>query len=91
MMTQKDMDMAVNVQQTQDVSNIFNGLHDFNDGEITVDHEHTGYWIVKLNAKGDIDWWKSLGGARFGRITSIQQTIDGGYFIAGESKNLGKC
>ena len=90
MMEQKNMGMAVNVQQTQDVGYLIAGQPDFSDDNITVNHGHTDYWIVKLNAKGDITWGKSLGGARFDRVTSIQQTIDGGYFIAGESKSLRK-
>ena len=46
-------------------------------------------YILKLNSKGDIEWQKTFG--REGsddEANSIQQTIDGGYIVAGWTKSL---
>jgi len=50
------------------------------------------YWIVKLNASGNIEWENTIGGGVMGEIDyevleSIIQTSDGGYIIAGSSDN----
>ena len=42
-------------------------------------------WIIKFNYLGTIVWKKSLGGSDFDIATSIQQTTDGGYIVAGGS------
>ncbi len=46
-------------------------------------------YVVKLDAKGNLQWTKTIGGENedFGR--SLIQTSDGGYAIAGETKSLG--
>ncbi|MBT8195414.1 MAG: T9SS type A sorting domain-containing protein, partial [Bacteroidia bacterium] len=46
-------------------------------------HGGTDCWIVKLNSIGDTLWTKSLGGTGTDIASSIQQTSDGGYIVAG--------
>ena len=43
------------------------------------------YWIVKLDAAGNVQWDKTLGGSEYDYLTSINQTVDGGYLVAGYS------
>ena len=43
------------------------------------------YWIVKLDASGNKQWDKLLGGHDHELSKSIQQTTDGGYIVAGIS------
>ncbi|WP_250253696.1 T9SS type A sorting domain-containing protein [Chryseobacterium sp. Marseille-Q3244] len=43
------------------------------------------YWILKINAEGTIEWQKTLGGEGSEELTSIIQTKDGGYLVAGIS------
>lgn len=43
------------------------------------------YWIVKLDANGQIEWQNSIGGNGDDNLTSIQQTADGGYIVGGYS------
>lgn len=43
------------------------------------------FWIIKLNAKGDEEWQKTIGGSGRDMLKSIHQTKDGGYIIGGSS------
>jgi hypothetical protein len=43
------------------------------------------YWIVKTDSLGNIQWQNTIGGNNGDGISSIQQTIDGGYILGGSS------
>jgi hypothetical protein len=43
------------------------------------------YWIVKLNAKGEEEWQKTIGGIGQEKLKTIVVTKDGGYIIGGSS------
>ena len=43
------------------------------------------YWIVKLDANGNKQWDRVLGGQHNEELTSVQQTADGGYVLGGFS------
>ncbi|MBU1821505.1 MAG: PKD domain-containing protein, partial [Bacteroidetes bacterium] len=43
------------------------------------------YWVVKLDAEGNVLWDRTLGGSLFDDLKSIQQTTDGGYMLGGTS------
>lgn len=43
------------------------------------------YWIIKLNAAGQEEWQKTIGGSGSDHLLSIQQTSDGGYILGGSS------
>jgi hypothetical protein len=43
--------------------------------------------VVKLDDIGAIQWQKCLGGSGDDRATDIQQTLDGGYIVAGQSNS----
>ncbi len=45
------------------------------------------FWVVKLNAAGTIVWNKSIGGDQVQIASSIKQTADGGYIVAGKSNS----
>ncbi|RYM34933.1 T9SS type A sorting domain-containing protein [Brumimicrobium glaciale] len=78
-------DVAYSIQQTTDGGFIVAGSSSSNDGDITGNNGFIDYWVVKLDATGNINWQKSLGGSGQDKATSVQQTTDGGYIIAGFS------
>jgi hypothetical protein len=45
------------------------------------------YWVVKLDANGSKEWDRTFGGNRVNRLSSLQQTSDGGYILGGESSS----
>jgi hypothetical protein len=73
------------IQQTNDGGFIVAGQSNSNDGDVSGNHGSADFWVVKLSSIGAIEWQKSLGGSGFDNATSIQQTDDGGYIVAGGS------
>ncbi|MCL2009110.1 MAG: flagellin, partial [Synergistaceae bacterium] len=76
---------ASSIQQTADGGYIVAGSSNSTDGDVSGNHGGYDYWIVELDANGDIEWEKSLGGSGLDSASSIQQTADGGYIVAGFS------
>ena len=60
-------------------------------GDVTgVIHGTYDFWIIRLNSSGNIVWNKSIGGNSNPETEvayAIQQTLDGGYIIAGTSSS----
>jgi len=78
-----ERDWAESIQQTKDGGYIVAGYTESNDGDVSGNHGRADYWIVKLDAYGNIIWQKCLGGSDDDWAYSIQQTNDGGYIVAG--------
>ena len=76
-------DEAQSIRQTADRGYIVAGNTDSADGDVSGYHGNYDYWVVKLNATGTIQWQKALGGFNDDIPTSVQQTKDGGYIVAG--------
>jgi PKD repeat protein len=45
------------------------------------------YWIVKIDSLGNFQWDRRFGGISDDDLYSIQQTIDGGYILGGNSNS----
>jgi hypothetical protein len=74
-------DRATSVEQTIDGGYVFTGSSPKRDGG------DTDFWIVKLKEDGTPEWQKLIGGARFDKAHSIQQTPEGGYIVAGSTES----
>ncbi len=71
--------------QSADGGYIMVGYSNSNNGDVTANHGASDFWVTKLDALGTLQWQKSLGGSSVDEATSVQQTIDGGYIIAGST------
>lgn len=81
-------DIALSIQQTSDDNYIVLGRTRSNDGDVIGGTgDYLDYWVLKLNESGNILWQKILGGSSSDVPGSIQQTIEGGYIIAGYSSS----
>ena len=45
------------------------------------------YWVIKLDAQGEIEWQKTLGGRYADILKTVSQTPDGGYILGGVSNS----
>jgi hypothetical protein len=62
-----------------------NSIYKSEDGNGSLD-----YWLLKLNAKGELEWQKTIGGNYIDQLKSVVATSDGGYFVGGIS-NSNSC
>ena len=56
-------------------------------GMITNNYGNYDCWVVKLDNTGSVQWQKSLGGSGYDRGYSVQQTVDGGYIVGGNTSS----
>ena len=76
-------DGAASVQQTTDGGYIVAGwTWSFGAGE-------EDFYLVKTDAVGDTLWTRTYGGSDWDVAYSVQQTIDGGYIMAGNTHSFG--
>jgi len=47
----------------------------------------TDFWVIKLNAKGDEMWQRTIGGKGQDELLCAFQTFDGGYMLGGSSSS----
>jgi len=76
-------DEAFSVQQTFDGGYVVAG------GTDSYGAGDTDFWVLKLDPTGDIVWQRTYGGSSWDRASSIQQTEDGGYIVAGSTTSFG--
>lgn len=76
-------DEAESILQTADGGYIVVGTSESNDGDVSGGHGDLDYWIVKLDATGNIQWQKAYGGSSADAATSVYITEDPGYLVAG--------
>jgi len=78
-------DYTKSIRQTSDGGYILAGSSESTNGDVVGNHGGFDFWVVKMSSSGTIQWQKSLGGNASDGANSIQQTLDGGYILAGYS------
>ena len=88
-------DIANSIVLTPDGGYILSGSSKSNDGDVSGHHgpidtlddavTQADYWVAKLDASGNLQWQKSLGGTANDVSTSVETTSDGGYIVGGHS------
>jgi hypothetical protein len=78
-------DIIYSVIQTLDGGYLLGG---YSSSGISVDKTEANlggadYWVVKLDATGNIEWQNTIGGSSFDYLYSVIQTSDGGYLLGG--------
>lgn len=78
-------DWARSVHQTADGGYVIAGMSESNDGDVTGNQGDLDMWVVKVDADGDLEWQRSLGGSAPDRAMCVRPTTDGGYVVVGET------
>lgn len=77
-------DTARAVVQTSDGGYAILGYSNSTDGDLAGKKMAVNdYWLLKLDADGNLEWEKTYGGSKDDRGQSLLQTSDGGYAIVG--------
>ncbi len=77
------IEIAYFIQETRDGGYIVACSTRSNNGDITDNKGYRDIWILKLGFDGSIEWQKTFGGSDYDGTNCIQETIDGGYIVAG--------
>ncbi|MEP7170252.1 MAG: T9SS C-terminal target domain-containing protein, partial [Bacteroidota bacterium] len=83
-------DVFFSMQHTQTHGFIIAGYTTSNDSDVSGNHSVspiTDCWIVELDSLSNLLWQKCLGGTLDDKAHSIQQTIDEGYIVAGNTNS----
>lgn len=84
-----DWEWGNSIAQTRDGGYILGGytytFDDLEDGQVSGNHGEFDYWVVKIDADGELQWEKSFGGANYELGYGIVETRDGGYAMIGGS------
>jgi hypothetical protein len=75
-------DEVMSIQPTSDGGYIMTGLSESYGGEFA------DLWLVKADSQGNKVWDKAFGGLGGGSGSSVQQTSDGGYVVAGTTSSF---
>jgi len=76
------------IHQTADGGYIVAGSTASTDCNVKTRSYSLDYWLVKLNANGDIQWQQTYGGNKNEKAWAISIAKDGGYIIAGYSESV---
>ena len=82
-------DFLQSITLTSDAGFIIAGTSSSNKGFDKTENSkgEEDYWIIKLDASGNQEWQKTIGGSGQDKLQVIQQTTDGGYIIGGSSSS----
>jgi hypothetical protein len=83
-------DWGSSLIQTSDGGYAITGSYGFFGYKDEVDEVYAGdVYVVKLDATGNLQWTKTIDGEKTDRGSSLIQTSDGGYAIAGYTSSFG--
>ncbi len=80
-------DTTYSIKSTSDGGFIVAATTASTNGESADNHGGLDYLIIKLDARGNVQWRKCLGGSGDDIAKSIVQTADGGYVVTGFSNS----
>jgi hypothetical protein len=80
-------EFANSVIQTYDNGYIIAGGTSSDDGDVSGNHGGSDIWLVKLSAAGTLQWQKCFGGSANEAASSVVQTSDSGFIVAGTSSS----
>lgn len=78
-------DSGRSILQTADGGYIAASVSKSTDGDVTGNHGNYDFWLLRLDASGNLLWQKSFGGSEEDYAHEIIPANDGGFLIAGHT------
>lgn len=78
-------DRSFDAVQSNDGGFVITGFTESNDFDITNSRGSYDFWVIKLDANGNLVWEKSIGGSEIDQARSIAKTNDNAYLIVGNA------
>ncbi|MDQ3100973.1 MAG: T9SS type A sorting domain-containing protein [Bacteroidota bacterium] len=79
------VDEVFAIALTSDGGYILNGFTSSNDGDVSGAFGMEDYWVVKLNAVGNIQWQRPCGGSSSDFSRGVMELSDGSFMATGSS------
>jgi hypothetical protein len=79
------IDRGHDIKALQDGGFVFCAETESVDSNITFNHGGKDYWIVRLDSSGNLLWQKTYGGSGYDLPTTINNTVENGFVIYGET------
>ncbi|HMH20137.1 MAG TPA: gliding motility-associated C-terminal domain-containing protein [Puia sp.] len=73
---------AYYIQNTPDGGYVVTGSAESPDGDLTCNAGLTDAWVIKIDATGNLQWGKSMGGSYYDEPHAVQPLPDGSFIIA---------
>lgn len=81
-------DEAWDMAPTADGGCVIVGHSNSMDGQVGPTAGGSDYWVLRLNAAGDIVWQRSVGGSLADEAWAVEVAPDGGFFVAGWTSSV---
>ena len=78
-------DRVFDVVESNNGDFVMVGYSESNDFDVTDNHGSYDYWVIKVNALGNLIWKKSYGGSDLDQAYGISKSINNTYLIVGTS------
>ena len=78
---------AYSIDQTSDNGFVVAGVTSSSNGNVTGNHGGKDAWVIKIDANGNLQWQKTIGGTKTDQANWVRQTSDGGYIVACETNS----
>lgn len=86
----KGDDEVSTIIATRDGGYLFGGKTNSKDGDVTANRGADDGWLVKINARGSVEWQKTYAGRILNDgVNAVRQTPDGGYIVAAFASSMG--
>jgi hypothetical protein len=80
-------DTAYDAVETASGGYIIMGSSDSQDVDITGNIGEYDYWILNIDADGNIIWRKNFGGTEIDLVYAMTKTLDGNYLLVGDTRS----
>ena len=80
-------DILRSIQSTSDGGFIAAGSSRSEDGDVVSNNGNEDFWVVRITSQGNLVWTAHLGGSKSDVAHAVQQTLDGGFIVVGNSRS----